>query len=547
MNPTHEAAPWYRSVPALVAASILLPPLGLAMLWMRRDMNAQKKIAASLCIAALAGGYLYFLFGSRTSGDAESHYAALERHRAEQQREAPSAAEAGASSSDQGVPSGAAAPVAAGGQAPVPVAATDGAPISSEAQVVSTTEGGASAPPQEAEVKKTSGAKPARNYWTNFRGPGRDGRSDEKRIQTKWPSAGPPLLWRQPVGGGYASFIVAGGRAYTIEQRRQQEVVAAYDLETGRELWTHGWKAEFIESMGGDGPRATPTWDDGRIYALGAAGELRCLDAKAGRLLWSRNILSDNGAQNLQWGMAAAPLVVDDKVIVLPGGTAGKSVVAYNKLTGAPIWKSLNDTQAYTSPMLVNLAGRRQIMVVSASRVVGLAVEDGSLLWSYPWDTQMGINISQPLIVDKNRFFISAGYGKGSALVGVDGNGKTFTARKIWENTAMKNKFNSSVLHNGHVYGLDEGILTCVDVETGARKWKGGRYGYGQVLLAGDHLIVQTETGELVLVRATPDKHEELARFSALEGRSWNYPSLADGRLLVRNATQMACYNLSAE
>ena len=386
-----------------------------------------------------------------------------------------------------------------------------------------------------------------RSYWTNYRGPARDGRYDEAPIRTAWPAEGLPLLWKQPIGGGYASFVVAEGMAFTIEQRRRQEIVAAYDVETGRELWTHGSDAEFIESMGGDGPRATPTWEAGRLWALGAEGDLRCFDSKTGKLHWSRNILTDNGASNLQWGMAAAPLIVDDKIVVLPGGRSGKSVVAYNKLSGAPVWRSLNDTQAYVSPMLVTLAGKRQILVETANRVVGLAVEDGSLLWETSWNTDMGINCSQPIVIDANRFFLSSGYGKGAALVAISNSGDGLTARKVWENSSMKNKFNSSVLYEGNVYGLDEGILTCVDATTGDRKWKGGRYGYGQVILASGHLVVITDTGDLVLVKATPDKHTEVAKFSAIEGKTWNYPAIAEGRLLVRNQTQMACFDLAGK
>jgi len=364
-------------------------------------------------------------------------------------------------------------------------------------------------------------------------------------VTTQWPADGLKPIWKQPVGVGYASFVVADGRAYTIEQRRRQEVVTAYDVETGREIWAQGWNAEYSDSTG-DGPRATPTWDNGKIYALGATGELRCLDAKTGAVIWGKNILSDNGAHNLQWAMAASPLIVDDKVVVLPGGASNKSVVAYNKNTGAPVWKSLGDQQGYVSPMLVNLAGRRQIIVVTASRVVGLAPENGSLLWSQSWDTDMGINVSQPIMVDKNRFFVSSGYGKGAALVEISGDGKQYSAKTIWENTSMKNKFNSSVLHRGYIYGLDEGILTCVDVNSGERKWKGGRYGYGQVILAGDHLVVLSDTGELVLVKASPDQHTEVARFAAIEGKSWNYPAIAGGKLLVRNANEMAAYNIAA-
>lgn len=391
------------------------------------------------------------------------------------------------------------------------------------------------------------GAEPAptRNYWTNFRGPKRDGRYDETTVSTNWPANGLPVIWKQPVGVGHSSFVIAGGKAYTIEQRRSQEVVAAYDVTNGHELWSQKWSAQYNDSTG-DGPRATPTWDQGRIYALGATGELRCLDANNGAVIWGKNILTDNQASNLQWAMAASPLIVDDKVIVLPGGTSGKSVVAYNKNTGAAVWKVLNDTQAYVSPMLVDLAGRRQIVVVSASRVVGLAPEDGALLWKYPWDTDMGINVSQPIMVDRNRFFISSGYGKGAALIEVKGSGNSFDATAIWENKNMKNKFNSSVLHNGYVYGLDEGIMVCLDVNTGERKWKEGRYGYGQIILAGNHLIVTSDQGEVALVKASPDKYTEVARFAAVEGQTWNYPAIADGRLLVRNSNQMAAFDISA-
>jgi outer membrane protein assembly factor BamB len=337
---------------------------------------------------------------------------------------------------------------------------------------------------------------------------------------------------------------VAEGRAFTIEQRRSQEVAAAYDVNTGREIWTHGWEGEFRESMGGDGPRATPTYDNGRLYALGALGELRSLNARTGALVWRRNILTDNDAPNLSWGMSAAPLIVDDKVIVLPGGAGGRSVVAYNKLTGEPIWKSLDDPQAYTSPMLVTLGGLRQILVVSARRVMGLTVEDGRLLWEYPWVTDLAISVAQPLLIGTDRVFLSASYGHGAAVFELRQAGGQLEARTVWENTRMKNKFASSVLHDGYIYGLDEAILTCLDASTGEQKWKGGRYGYGQILLAHDHLIVLTEDGDLVLVKATPERHEELARFSAIEGKTWNHPVIAAGRLLVRNIQEMAAFDI---
>lgn len=509
MFESQETTPWHQSLAVLIGACILLPPVGLILLWTRRDATS-KKLLGTLAILVLSAGYFYAFRAWRISSANDAHYAALEQHRAQQESQAANAQPATSTSQPAN-----AQPAAA---------ASPGAP-------------NAGAPAE------TASAHASKNYWTDFRGPRRDGRYDEMNIQTNWPSNGLTPIWKQPIGVGYASFVIADGRAYTIEQRRGQEVVTAYDIATGREQWKQGWNAVYSDSTG-DGPRATPTWDNGRLYALGATGELRCLDAKTGAVVWGRNILSENSANNLQWAQSASPLIVDDNVIALPGGGGGKSVVAYNKMTGAPVWKSQDDIQAYVSPMLVTLGGRRQILVVSSYRAFGLAPQNGALLWAHTWDTDMGINVSQPIVVDNNRFFISSGYGKGAALIELTANGNNFTTKTVWENINMKNKFNSSVLHEGHVYGLDEGILSCVDVNTGTRKWKGGRYGYGQVILASGHLIVMSEAGELALVKASPDQYSEVAKFKALEGKTWNYPAIAGGTLLVRNANEMAAYNL---
>lgn len=387
-------------------------------------------------------------------------------------------------------------------------------------------------------------ALPADVYWTDFRGPRRDGRYTQTPVLTSWPASGLEPLWSQPIGGGYASFVVAEGRAFTIEQRRQQEVVVAYDAATGRELWTHGWDARFAEAMGGPGPRATPTWHAGRVYALGATGRLWALDAATGDVLWQRDILRDAGADNLTWAMSASPLVVDDLVVVQPGGAGGWSVAAYERATGDVAWHALDDVQAYTSPMIVTLAGVRQILTVTGERAVGLRVDDGTPLWDYAWVPSTVPNMSQPIVIGDDRVFLSAGYGHGAAVIEVARAGTGLAAREIWRNQRMKNRFSSAVLHEGYIYGLDESILACVDAATGELQWKGGRYGYGQLLLADGHLVVLTERGDLVLVRATPAGHEEVARSAAIAGKTWNVPALAEGRLLVRNARQMAAFDL---
>ena len=435
--------------------------------------------------------------------------------------------------------------------APLPPSASEAVPVAMPTPREPQTTGSEGAMPsgQTVETATAPAAQTAGSaaVWTDFRGPNRDGRYAAAGIRTNWPREGLPRLWKQPVGGGYASFVVADGRAFTIEQRRDREVVAAYDVQTGREFWTNGWTANFQEGMGGDGPRATPTYHEGRIYALGAEGELRALDAAKGTLAWRHNILTENGARNLTWGMAASPLIVDDKVIVLPGGRRGSSIVAYDTRTGEIVWKSLDDEQGYTSPMLVTLGGVRQILIVSATRAMGVTVDEGRLLWEYPWSTFNGINVSQPIAFTHNggdRIFLSASYGTGAVVFDVARSGDRFQTRKIWDNQRMKNKFSSSVLHNGFIYGLDESILACLDANTGEQKWKGGRYGYGQIMLAGDHLIVLTEDGEVVLVRATPEHHQETARFEALRGKTWNHPVIAGGRLLVRNVQEMAAFDI---
>ncbi len=511
---------WVRSRLVLCLSCAVMPPLGALLLWIRPSLSFVAKSLLTLPLLAIGVLQLIFFFGLRLEFDGSgvfpllsfhpsmAHYDELERDR---QKHASTVTN---SILKAGLPYD-------GEQKPFRAASGSGA-TGNGSTALSTAKG-----------------------WTDFRGPNRDGHYRGMPILTSWPPQGLTPIWRQPVGGGYASFVLAGGQAFTIEQRRHQEVVAAYDIKTGAEIWTHSWEASFQESLGGDGPRATPTWDDGRIYALGAAGELRCLDAKRGTLIWSRNILRDNQAGNLTWGMSASPLIVEEKVIVLPGGPRGKSVVAYHKKTGKPLWKALGDKQAYTSPMWVTLAGKPQLLIVSARRMMGLSAENGSLLWDYPWITDYDVNSAQPILLGKNRIFISAAYGHGAAVVEVNQTPDGYRARIVWQNRRMKNKFTSSVFKDGYIYGLDEAILACVHAGSGQLQWKGGRYGYGQVLLAGGHLIVLTESGDLVLVQADPERHRELARFSAIRGKTWNHPAISDGLLLVRNSREMACFDLA--
>ncbi|MGA2542678.1 MAG: PQQ-binding-like beta-propeller repeat protein [Verrucomicrobiota bacterium] len=495
----------FQSLKAIRLATYLLPPLGIVLLWRSSLVGWGRKILGTiftliytLLYLTIIPGFLYFVAGIDvvewrggympvlTLSKTLPDYKTLEENRAKQAK----------------------------------LAATNSSPKMAQGET---------------------------NYWTSFRGPNRDGHYDEKPILTRWPKEGLRQLWRQPIGGGYSSFIVADGRAYIIEQRRDREVVVAYAVSDGRELWTNGWPDRFEEPMGGEGPRATPTYDEGRVYAMGGNGEFRCLEADSGRTIWRRNILAENHGEELAYGEAVSPLIVEDKVIVLPGGTNGSSVAAYNKVTGAPIWKSQSDRQAYSSPMLVTLAGQRQVLIMSAQGVMGVLPENGRLLWHLTWLVDNFNSIAQPVVLSPNRFLLSAGYGKGCAAFEVTQSNAVFEAHEIWKNMFLKNKFTSSVLYEGCIYGLDDETLVCLDAESGGRKWRDGRFGYGQVLLASEHLVILGGNGDLALVKASPVAFEELARFPALHGKTWNHPAIADGKIFVRNAVEMACFDLGGD
>ena len=374
--------------------------------------------------------------------------------------------------------------------------------------------------------------------WSGFRGARRDGHYDAGPIRTDWKGLQP--LWTLPIGRGYSSIVAADGRAFTIEQRGAQEVAVAYDVLTGRELWTNGWNAMFVHPGGGPGPRATPAVYDGTVFVLGAKGELRALDASNGTVRWRTNILNRDD----DFGIAASPLIVGDTVVTVPGGGGGKSIVAYDRASGRVVWSALDDQPSFVSPVRVTLAGVDQIVAVLDNRVVGLSSDSGKLLWESAWPADGGNHAAQPVIIGDNRIFLSSGSGIRGLALEITRDGDGLTARELWRTSRMKNNTNSSVYHDGYIYGLDLGILACIDASNGELKWKAARYGTGQTLLASGHLVLTTEEGEIVLVRATPEGHQEIARTKAVDGQTLNHPALVDGFLLVRNRAEMAAFDL---
>ncbi len=383
--------------------------------------------------------------------------------------------------------------------------------------------------------------------WPGFRGPRRDGIVMSAEWRRNWDDNPPKELWRHPVGLGWSSFAVVGDWVFTQEQRGENEAVVCYELQTGRQRWVWNDKARFSETLGGDGPRATPTVAGQRVYALGATGILNCLEATTGKLVWSRNILDDADALNISWGMTGSPLVFDDKVVVNPGGGNDAGVIAYDKNNGEILWKNGDRVAAYCAPRLETIDGIRQVVTYGGEGVAGHEIETGDELWFFPWTNSDQIIAAQTILLPSGLMFVSAGYGKGSALFEVKHVGGTWSVDEepVEATSQFKLKFNDGVYRDGYIYGLDEGILACHDATTLKRKWKRGRFGYGQLLLVDDVLLIQAESGDVVLVEATPDAFREMTRIEALTDRTWNHPVLVDGLLLVRNDREAACFDVS--
>jgi outer membrane protein assembly factor BamB len=406
------------------------------------------------------------------------------------------------------------------------------------------------APPGEPATHAPA-ARPARaarrpGDFPQFLGPSRDGTVTGVRLARDWTTRAPRKLWRQAIGEGWSGFAVVGDVAVTQEQRGAEERVVAYDLLTGRALWSHRDSARYETVIAGIGPRSTPTIADGRVFTMGATGILNALDLATGRGLWSRNVIEENGGRLGEWGKSCAPLVHGAAVIVSAGGSDGRSLVAYDAATGRPLWSGGKDRDSYSSPRLADLAGRPQIVVLNGASVAGHDPETGAVLWVAPWPAEQP-NVTPPLPLDGGRLLVSTGYGVGAKLFRLDpGPDGALEARVVWESPRLKSKFANLVVHDGWVYGLDDGVLTCLDPATGERKWKGGRYGHGQLLLVGDVLLVQTEEGEVVLLDPSPDGPRELARYAVLDGKTWNPPALAGTLLAVRNDREAAVYELPA-
>lgn len=394
-----------------------------------------------------------------------------------------------------------------------------------------------------ASAAATVAPKPTSSDYPQFQGPQRDALLPDLLLATNWITSPPTQLWREAVGEGWSGFAVSGQLAVSLEQAGDQEVVFALDLTTGRRLWASPYPARYASSDAGNGPRSVPTIVDGQVFTAGATGIIRSWDLATGRAGWKVDLVRDLGGRVPEWGYSASPLVSRGLVWV-PTGAPGHSLVALDAATGKVRFGGGDSPAAYSSPIAARLGGRDQILCLNDAGLAGHDASDGKLLWQQP--IPAAPHVAAPAVLSSNRVVVSVGYGKGSYLIGVgqDPTGR-WTNDVIWKSIRLKSKFANLIPDGDTLYGLDDGALVALDLATGALRWKERRYGHGQLLRAGQHLLVGAENGEVALVDVRPEGMTELGRFRALADKTWNPPALAGNRLLLRNDREAVCYQLS--
>ena len=381
--------------------------------------------------------------------------------------------------------------------------------------------------------------------WPNFRGPNQDSSQHGLKFSDDWKTNPPKEMWRIAVGPAWSAFVVAGNYLVTQEQREDSEAVVCYAADSGKQVWEHSIPSRFYEGLGGLGPRATPTISRGAIYAMGAEGWLIKLNALTGELVWKVDIRKAAQRDPPMWGFSSSPLVDGDLVSIHTAGKANNGIMAFDIANGELKWSAPAGEQSYASPQIVSLHGQKLLALLSNEGVHLLEPATGKSVFNYDWP-HMGYRALQTQVVDQNRLLIPTGLGTGTRLIEVSESGGKLDAKELWTSRKMKPDFNDIVIHRGYCYGFDNAIFGCLDLKDGSQKWAGGRYGKGQVLLLADSdlLLVLSEKGELVLLRASPESFKELAKIQAMEGKTWNHPVVVGDNLYIRNAEEAVCYRL---
>ena len=431
------------------------------------------------------------------------------------------------------------------------------------------------------------------NDWPNFRGSLLQGRAESIQEPLDWEKHPPTVLWKQPIGPGWSSFIFVAGKLYTQEQRGEQELVSCYDSATGQPVWQSAHPTRFSEVVSGAGPRATPTYDRGQLFTFGAKGLLTCHDADNGRVIWQRDLMKEVDAQLPMWGFSGSPIVIGNRVIIYAGGSGDNGLIALDRHTGKTDWAIASMGMNFSSAQPMLWQGKQIVVFGDQQGLFAVDPSKGRILWRFRPSEWKGPAVCQPLQILERRtihgnvsrenegqklmlkdggylsigaqikedsLIVTLGDGIGVArlelkyefhpdihILGLDPHFQgEFSVKEVWTSNQLKPSFNDMVYHKGHLYGFDQNILVCLDAQTGQRKWKKGRYGFGQMLLLPevDQIIVISEFGECVLLAADPTAHRELGRFPAIEGKTWNHPIIAGQTLFVRNGEEAAALKL---
>lgn len=398
----------------------------------------------------------------------------------------------------------------------------------------------------EARLDQTALAKSLANpEWSEFRGPDRASRSLAPQISTNWTERPPKELWKIPVGPGWSSFTVAGRMLFTQEQRGPKEAVVCYDADSGKEIWRTEIDARLEDPMGGPGPRATPTLANSALYVSGSTGALLRLDPLTGAIVWKKELTQIAGSKTPMWGFSDSPLVVGQTVIAYGAGSGEKGLLAFDIASGDLRWSAPCPGDSYGSPQLNRILDEDSVVMLTKSGLILLDPANGKTRLNYDWPIPQ-YRALQPHVIDNDTILLPTALNMGTRAIRLKKNNNQYTAEELWTSRQLKPDFVDLVTFQGYAYGNDGGILTCIDLKTGDRKWKGGRYGKGQILLLENSalLLILSEQGQAVLVAADPTEHREIASFQALEGKTWNHPVLINDRLYVRNSQQAAAYKL---
>jgi outer membrane protein assembly factor BamB len=395
--------------------------------------------------------------------------------------------------------------------------------------------------------------------WPQYAGPHAN-RSTAEKIQKVFPAAGPKTIWRVPTSDGFSSFAVSGGKAFTQLMRNfegaPRETVAAFDANTGKELWAaplgiiklgDGGQSGTADNQGGDGPRSTPSVDGNRVYVVSAKLLVSCFDATTGKVIWSHDLNKEHAGRNISWQNAASPLL-EGNLVFVGGGGPGESLLAFDKATGKVAWKAYDEKITHATPTAATILGQRQVIFFTQSGLVSVNPTDGKLLWKHPFKYQTSTAASP--VVGEDIVYCAAGYGVGATAVKISKEGSAFKATELWlskGNQPVANHWSTPVYFKGHLYGMfsfkeyGSGPLKCVELATGKVKWTQPNFGAGQVVLAGDTVLALSDKGELVTVETNPNAYKEISRAKVVSGKCWSTPTVANGRIYVRSTKEGVC------